>query len=442
VTHPLPVVAIVGRPNVGKSTLFNRILGEPRAIVEDEPGVTRDRNIARAEWAGRHFYLVDTGGLDTDSAEPITAAVRTQVYAAIAEADVLVFLVDGRTGATPLDAGIADLLRRSGRPVLLLVNKLDRLPNELGHHDFWALGLGRPVPVSAASGRGSGDALDALVALLPAAPGAEPEQGVIQVAVIGKPNVGKSSFINRLLGEDRLLVRPEAGTTRDAIDTPMRHAGRILVFVDTAGLRRQSRIDASLEYYSSLRTQRAIDRADVCVLLVDATEPVHAQDLRIAGRAADAGAALVIVANKWDLVEKETMTATRYEEEFKSRAPSLRWVPVIFTSALTGRRVHATLELVLQVAAERERRVPTPEVNEAIHTLAERQAPPHFQGREVKLLYATQARAKPPSFVIFTNRPKGITAGYARYLENGFRERWGFRGTPLRFRFRGRKERE
>ncbi|MGH7483682.1 MAG: ribosome biogenesis GTPase Der [Longimicrobiales bacterium] len=435
---PLPTVAIIGRPNVGKSTLFNRILGEPRAIVEDEPGVTRDRNIARADWAGHGFYLVDTGGLDTGSDTPLGRAVQRQVLTAIDEADVLVLVVDGRTGPHPLDQRIAELVRRADRPVLLVVNKLDRLPSELGQHDFWALGIGEPLPLSAISGKGSGDVLDAIVARFPSAPAVAEGEDAVEVAVIGKPNVGKSSFINRLLGEERLVVGDEAGTTRDAIDTPLTYHARRLVFVDTAGLRRQSRIGRGLEFYSVLRTQRSVERADVCVLLVDATEPVHAQDLKIASRAWDAGAGLIMVANKWDLVEKETMTSARFEKSLHERAPFLKWTPIIFTSALTGQRVHATLDLILEVDAARHTRIATNEVTEAVRELAERQPPPHVQGRQVKFYYATQASEAPPSFIVFTNHPQGVTETYTRYLHNGFRARWGFTGSPIRFRFRGR----
>ncbi len=438
--RPLPAVAVVGRPNVGKSTFFNRVLGERRAIVEDVPGVTRDRNFARAEWAGRHFYIIDTGGLETEGDEPMTAAIRRQVMAAIEESDVIVFMVDGRDGPQPLDHRVADVLRRSGRPVILVVNKMDRLPAELGHHDFWELGLGEPLPVSAISGKGSGDVLDAIVARLPEAPEVA-EDEALHVAVVGKPNVGKSSFINRLLGEDRLVVSEVAGTTRDAVDTPLRYHGRTLVFVDTAGLRRRPRIEPGLEYYSALRTERAIERADVCLLLVDATEPVHVQDLKIAERVWQAGCGLIIAVNKWDLVQKTDKTATAYENHLRERAPWLRWAPVIFTSALTGQRVQKTLDLVLEVAAERSRRIATHEVNEVLRELVERQPPPHYRGQPIKLLYATQAATAPPTFVIFTNYPKAVPDHYARYLYNGFRERWGFVGVPLRLRFRGRKER-
>lgn len=436
----LPTVAIVGRPNVGKSTFFNRVLGQRRAIVEDVPGVTRDRNFAVAEWAGHRFFLVDTGGLEMDVTEELTSAVRRQVDAAIAEADVLLLVVDGRTGPHPVDFRVAELLRRTSLPVVLAVNKMDRWPEDVTHLDFWELGLGEPLPVSSVSGKGTGDLLDVVVARLPAAPAGEELPGALSVAVVGKPNVGKSSFINRLLGEERLVVSQEAGTTRDSIDTPLRYHGRELIFVDTAGLRRQARIEPGLEYYSALRTERAIERADVCVLLIDATEPVHVQDLRIAEKAWSAGCGLILVANKWDLVEKDTMTAPNFEKALREKAPSLRWVPIVFSSALTGQRVQRVLDLVIQVADERARRVSTHEVNEVVRELARRQPPPHYRGMPVRLLYATQAETAPPTFVLFANHPKAIPEHYLRYLRNGFRERWGFLGTPLRLRLRARRE--
>lgn len=439
-TRGLPTVAIVGRPNVGKSTFFNRVLGQRRAIVEDVPGVTRDRNFAAAEWAGRRFFLVDTGGLELDGTEELARAVRRQILAAIAEADLLVFVVDGRVGPHPIDLRVAELLRTTNRAVVLAVNKMDRLPDDTAHHEFWELGLGEPIPVSSMSGKGSGDLLDAIVAHLPPAPAQDDEAGALFIAVVGKPNVGKSSFINRLLGEERLVVSREAGTTRDSIDTRLRYHGRDLVFVDTAGLRRQSRIERGLEYYSALRSERSIERADVCILLIDATEPVHTQDLRIAEKAWSRGCALIIAANKWDRVGKDTMTAARFEQALRHKAPSLRWVPIVFTSALTGQRVHRTLDLVLQVAAERTRRLPTHTVNEAVQELAARQPPPHFRGMHVRLLYATQAQTAPPTFVLFASQPRGLPEHYLRYLRNGFRERWGFLGTPIRLRLRGRKE--
>jgi GTP-binding protein len=440
VRRELPAVAVIGRPNVGKSTFFNRVLGERLAIVEDMPGVTRDRNFARADWTGHHFYLIDTGGIEPESEEPMAVAVRRQVEAAIEEADVLVFVVDGKAGLHPLDERVAEMLRKTRLPIVLVVNKMDRLPEDLGHHDFWALGLGEPIPVSAMSGKGSGEVLDAIVAHLPETPPELAEDQALYVAVVGKPNVGKSSFINRLLGEERMVVSDVAGTTRDSIDTPLRYHGRTLVFIDTAGLRRQARIDESVEFYSTLRTERAIERADVCLLLIDSTEPLHNQDLRIAEKALEAGCGLVVVANKWDLIEKDDKTASAYERHLRESARALRWVPILFTSALTGQRVQRALDLVLEVAAERARRIPTREVYEVVQELAERQPPPHFRGQQVKFLYATQATVAPPTFVVFTNFPKGVPEHYIRYLDNSFRERWGFSGVPLRIRIRGRRE--
>lgn len=439
--HDLPAIAVVGRPNVGKSTFFNRVIGERLAIVEDMPGVTRDRHFSRAEWAGRHFYLIDTGGLETDTDEPMAAAIRQQVHAAIEEADVLVFLVDGKTGPNPVDYRIAELVRKSQRPAVLVVNKVDRLPEDVSYLDFWSLGVGEPLPVSAISGKGSGDVLDAIVAALPEAGPTEQEEA-LRVSVIGKPNVGKSSYVNKLLGVERMVVSDVAGTTRDSIDTPLRYHGRTLVFVDTAGLRRQARIEPGLEYYTTLRTERAIERADVCLLLIDATEEIHVQDLKVAEKAWEAGCGLIVVANKWDLVEKDEKTAPAFERKLRERATFLRWVPVVFTSALTGQRVQRTLDLVLQVAEERGRRIATHEVNDVIRALVARQPPPHFRGAPVKLLYATQVEVAPPTFTIFANYPKEVPDNYIRYLLNGFRDAWGFAGVPIRIRFKARREEE
>ena len=440
----LPVVAVVGRPNVGKSTFFNRVLGKRIAIVEDRPGVTRDRNFSRAEWQGRAFYVVDTGGMVEGSDEPMDRLIRTQVETAIKEADVVVQMVDGKAGPHPLDYRIAQRLRRSGRPTVLLVNKIDNLGSDAatGHHEFWEMGLGEPFPVSSASGKGSGDVLDAIVDHLPESPPDEEGDDTLRVAVIGKPNVGKSSFVNRLLGEDRLVVSETAGTTRDSIDTPFRYHGREMVFVDTAGLRRQARIDERVEYYSALRTEDAIERADVCVLLMDATEPMHHQDIRIAERAWKAGCGLIVVANKWDLVEKETMTAPRFEKSLSDRVPFFQWVPVLFTSALSGQRVRNVLPLILEVAEERARRIPTHEVNEVLGDLVRRVRPPHSGGREVRFYYGTQVANSPPEFVLWSNLPEAVTDAYQRYLHNGFRRAWTFRGVPLRIRLRHRRGEE
>lgn len=438
--HGLPAVAVVGRPNVGKSTFFNRVLGERRAIVEDQPGVTRDRNFGRAQWAGRSFFLIDTGGLEPESDEPMQAAIRRQVEAAIGEADVIVFLVDGQTGPHPVDHQIADMLRKVDTPVLLVVNKMDRWPQDLSHHEFWELGLGEPLPVSSLVGKGSGDLLDRVVEMLPPLEEEDEDDETLYVAVIGKPNVGKSSFVNRLLGEERMVVSEVAGTTRDSIDTPMRYHGRDIVFVDTAGLRRQSRIERGIEYFSALRTERAVERADVCLLLMDATEPVHVQDLKVAEKAWRSGCGLIILANKWDLVPKDTMTSVEWARALRKRAPQLANVPIIFTSALTGQRVQKVLDLVLQVASERSRRIPTHDVVELIRQLAQRQPPPHYRGMPVKVLFATQVAVKPPTFVLFVNHPKALTPAWLRYIMRGIREAWGFIGSPVRLRVRGRRE--
>ena len=434
-------MAVVGRPNVGKSTFFNRVLGERVAIVEDSPGVTRDRNFARAEWAGRQFFVVDTGGMVEHSDEPMDQLIRRQVLTAIDEADVVVQLVDGKAGPHPLDSEVAEYLRRTHRPAVLVVNKVDNLgsPGALAHHEFWELGLGEPLPMSGLSGKGSGDVLDAITALLPDA-GEEEADTALRVAVIGKPNVGKSSFVNRLLGEERLVVSEVAGTTRDAIDTPMQFHGHTLVFVDTAGLRRQARIDPGVEFYSSIRTERAIDRADVCLLMIDATEGVAVQDLKIAEKAWEAGCGLIIVANKWDLVEKETMTAPNFEKELRQRAPFLQWVPVVFTSTVTGQRVNRVLPMILEVEEQRHRRIPTHEVNEVMRDLVARTRPPSHGGHPVKFLYGTQVSVRPPNFVLFSNMPEAVAESYVRYLHNGFRQAWGFVGVPLRITLRRRRE--
>jgi GTP-binding protein len=320
--------------------------------------------------------------------------------------------------------------------VILVVNKLDNLPADQSHLDFWTLGMGEPHPLSAISGKGSGDLLDAIAAEFPEAEEREQEEGTIRVAVVGKPNVGKSSFVNRLFGEERVVVSEIAGTTRDPVDTPMLYHGKTLIFVDTAGLRRQSRITDSLEYYSSLRAARVVQEADVCLVLVDATEELATQDLRVAEQAWEAGAGLILVVNKWDLVEKETQTAPAREKAMRQKAPFLQWVPILFASALTGQRIRKTLDLVLEVQEERYRRIETHEVNEALERLVQHQPPPHSRGRQVKLRYGTQVSVAPPTFVVFSNLPKEIPAHYIRYVHNSLRGRWGFIGTPIRIRFR------
>jgi len=430
-----PTVAIVGRPNVGKSTLFNRLVGGRPAIVSEQAGTTRDRHFGDAEWNGRSFFLVDTGGLLPDSSEPMDKAIRRQVELALEEADLILMVVDGREGPHPVDQAVAEQLRRRRKPVLLVVNKLDDLPRSTGQYLFYELGLGEPHPVSAQVGKSSGDLLDAIVAQLP--PEAEGEHDpAIAVAIVGRPNAGKSSIANRLLGQDRFVVSPVAGTTRDATDSHLRYHDRTFRFIDTAGLRRRARVAEDLEFYSTLRTERAIESAEVCILVVDATLGLHNQDLRIATQAWDRGCGLIIAVNKWDLVEeKDANTARRGQEALVAKAPFLAHVPFVYVSSLTGQRVRKLLDLVIEVAEARSRRVPTAEVNRVLAALVERSNPPQQLGEPIKLLYAAQVGTEPPGFAIVTNRPEDVPESYQRYLLNGFRAAWGFTGAPVRLKF-------
>ncbi len=436
-----PTVAIIGRPNVGKSTLFNRLVGGRPAIVSAEAGTTRDRHFGDAEWAGRAFFLVDTGGLVPDSNEPMDKAIRRQVDLALDEADLVLFVVDGREGPNPVDRAVAEQLRRRRKPVLLVVNKLDDLPHSTGQHLFHDLGLGEPLAVSAQVGKSSGDLLDAVVANLP--PAGEGEHAeAISVAIVGRPNAGKSSLANKLLGEDRFVVSPVAGTTRDATDSYLRYHDRTFRFVDTAGLRRRAKVAEDLEFYSTLRTQRAIERSQVCILVVDATIGLHNQDLRIATEAWDRGSGLIVAVNKWDLVEeKDANTARRGQEALVAKAPFLAHVPFIYVSSLSGQRVRKILDLILEVAEARSRRVPTAEVNRVLAGLIEKSNPPQKLGEPIKLLYASQIGTEPPGFAIVTNRPDDVPESYQRYLLNGFRGAWQFTGAPVRLKFTQRGSR-
>ena len=428
-----PVVALVGRPNVGKSALFNRIVGHDTAIVSEEAGTTRDRHFARAEWQGRDFFLVDTGGITDDERKPLDAAIRHQVEQAIDEADLLLLVVDAQGGLHPIDRRVADILREAEKPFLVVVNKVDN-PADPSWYEFFELGAGDPVPVSAVNGKQSGDLLDLVVSRIPET--ADERTDALRVAVIGRPNVGKSSFVNRLLGEERLVVSEDAGTTRDAIDASLRYHGRELVFVDTAGLRRQSKVNEGIEFYSGLRTRRAIERADLCILMIDATEKLNNQDLKIAALAWEAGRGLIVVVNKWDLYEKDDKSAPHFEKECREKAPYLAFVPFLFTSAKTGLRVNKVLDVILDVAAERTKRITTSEVNNRLEELVARLQPPQASGREVKLMYATQVDVAPPTFAVFGNHPDLVQEHYVRYLHNGFRESWGFRGNPVRILLR------
>jgi GTP-binding protein len=433
----IPVVALVGRPNVGKSALFNRLVGGDTAIVSEEAGTTRDRHFARAEWSGRSFWLVDTGGLTEDPSIPIDVEIRRQVMQAVEEADLLLLVVDAIAGLHPQDERVVDLLRGTGKPWILVANKVDD-PGTADFYEFYRLGAGDPAPVSARNGKGSGDLLDEVVARFPEGRPEVPD--ALHVAVIGRPNVGKSSLVNRLLGEDRLVVAAEAGTTRDAIDTPMQYHGRTLVFIDTAGLRRQARVKQDIEFYSSLRTRRAIERADICLLVIDASaeEGIENQDLKIATMAWERGAGLIVIANKWDLVEKDDKSAARFMKASHEKAPYLRFVPFLFTSAITGQRVTRVFEQLVEVDTERQKRISTSQVNACLEELVARLQPPQAAGREVKLLYATQVQVAPPTIAVFGNHPDLVQEHYVRYLHNGFREAWKFTGNPLRVVMRRR----
>jgi GTP-binding protein len=397
--------------------------------VSEEAGTTRDRHFAEADWNGRSFWLVDTGGVSDDPHAPMNLEIRKQVDQAIAEADLLLLVVDSKAGVHPVDARVVEILRDAQKPWLLVANKADD-PRDTDFYEFYRLGAGDPIPVSAINGKNSGDLLDIIVDRIPEAP--VEENDALRVAVVGRPNVGKSSFVNRLLGEERLVVSEVAGTTRDAIDTPMRYHERTIVFIDTAGLRRQSRVEDGVEFYSSLRTRRAIERADICLLLVDAIDGIQNQDLKIANLAWEAGRGLIVIVNKWDLKEKDDKTSARFQKDACEKAPFLNFVPFLFTSALTGQRVTRVLDLLMEVDAERSKRITTSQVNDTLQALIARRQPPQAAGREVKLMYATQVEVAPPTIAVFGNHPESLAEHYVRYLHNGFREAWGFTGNPLR----------
>jgi GTP-binding protein len=384
---------------------------------------------------------VDTGGLVPGAGDALSRAIRAQVEAALAESDVLLFVVDVEAGPHPVDFEIARYLRAvGGGPVLLVANKADRLPDDSRHLAFYELGLGDPFPVSAAVGKNTGDLLDRLTEMLPVSR-ADADEAAVRVAVVGRPNVGKSSLVNGLLGHERMVVAAEPGTTRDAVDTPVEHGGRRLVFIDTAGLRKRSKVQDDVEFYATLRTARAIERADVCVLVVDAQDGMHAQDLKIIGDAWERGAGVIVAVNKWDLVEeKETNTAIRGQRELEARAPFLKFIPFLYVSAKTGQRVSKLFDVILTVSDERQKRVPTAEVNRVLERLVSRQQPPQPVGESVRLLYASQIGTGPPRFAIVANRPDAIPDSYTRYLVNGFREAWAFTGAPLTVKFRRKRQ--
>ena len=429
-----PIVAIVGRPNVGKSTLFNKLIGERRSIVEDTPGVTRDRIYADAEWNGKKFMLIDTGGIEPKSDDTILKQMRNQAEIAIATADVIVFMCDVRAGLVADDRDIAIMLKKSGKPIIPLVNKIDGvgdLPFEF--YEFYELGFERePIAISSLHGTGSGDLLDAVLEECDFGEGDEDDEGVINVAVIGKPNAGKSSIINRMCGEERLIVSDIAGTTRDAVDTRIENAHGVYNFIDTAGIRRQSKVEDRIEKFSVIRANMAVERADVCLIMVDALDGVTEQDERIAGIAHEAGKACIIVINKWDTVKKDNSTTNTYTKEIRTKLAYMPYAPIIYVSALTGQRVAAIYELINKVYAESRRRISTGTLNDLLNDATTRVQPPSDKGRRLKIYYMTQTSVAPPTFVIFCNSEELFHFSYRRYIENCLRDAFGFEGTPVR----------
>ncbi|ARA93564.1 MAG: ribosome biogenesis GTPase Der [Bacteroidetes bacterium] len=434
----MPLVAIVGRPNVGKSTLFNRLTESRTSIVHDEPGVTRDRLYGTALWSGHTFDVVDTGGYVPHSADRFEAAIREQVEIALDEADVILFVVDVTTGVTDIDQEMAALLRKAERPVMVVANKADNEQRRWEASEFYQLGLEPLFPVSAINGSGTGDLLDAVVAALPPQPAPPAPDDRLRIAIIGRPNVGKSSLTNQLLGEERSIVTEISGTTRDAIHATVKYHGQEIVLVDTAGLRKRRRVTENVEFYSALRTERAIRECDVAVLLLDATQGLEQQDIRVLKQAEAMKKGLCIAVNKWDLVEKDTHTARAYEQRIKERLKTLDYVPVLFISALTRQRIHRVLDTALAMAEERRKRVPTSRLNEVLLAAIARHHPPMYRNRPVKIKYAAQIRTAPPVFAFFTNQPRGIREPYQRFLENQIRRHFGFEGVPLTLVFKAK----
>lgn len=436
-----PVIAVVGRPNVGKSTFFNSLIGERLSIVDDKPGITRDRIFAEGEWRGRKFSLIDTGGIEPKTDDLILREMRRQAELAIDMADVIIFLVDLKTGMTADDADIAEMLRKSAKPVLVAVNKADQVGDmPADAYEFYNLGLGDIFPISAVHRLGLGELLDAAYDHFPSESEEDEEDDLVKVAVIGKPNAGKSSLVNKLLGEDRSIVSDIPGTTRDAIDSELICDDGRFLLIDTAGLRKKSRIDESVEKYSMIRSLGAIERADVCLILIDATEGVTEQDTKVAGYAHQAGKSCIIAVNKWDLVDKETGTLEDYQKQVRERFGFMQYAPIIFISALTGQRVHKLLALVNQVYEQGGRRLTTGMLNDLISEAVAMVPTPQDKGKHLKIYYATQVAVRPPQFVLFVNETKLMHFSYERYLENQFRKNFGFVGTPIWFMLRGKEK--
>ena len=438
-----PVVAIVGRPNVGKSTLFNALAGEKIAIVKDTPGVTRDRIYAEVSWLDKAFTLIDTGGIEPDSRDVIISQMREQAQIAIDTADVILFMTDVKQGLVDSDSKVADMLRRSHKPVILVVNKVDNYQKMMPDvYEFYNLGIGEPVPVSAAERIGIGDMLDKVIEHFPEGMGDEEEDDRPRIAIVGKPNVGKSSIINRLVGEDRVIVSDIAGTTRDAIDTNILHNGREYVFIDTAGLRRKNKIKEEIERYSIIRTVTAVERADVVLIVIDAVEGVTEQDAKIAGIAHERGKGVMIVVNKWDAIEKNDKTVREYEHQIRMILSFIPYAEIMYVSAKTGQRLPKLFDMIDMIIENQTLRVATGVLNEIMTEAVAMQQPPSDKGKRLKLYYITQVAVKPPTFVIFVNDKELMHFSYTRYLENKIREAFGFKGTSLKFFIRERKEKD
>lgn len=436
-----PIVAIVGRPNVGKSTLFNALAGEKISIVKDTPGITRDRIYADVTWLDKYFTMIDTGGIEPESKDIILSQMREQAEIAIETADVIVFMVDVKQGLVDADSKVADMLRRSGKPIILAVNKVDSFEKfEADVYEFYNLGIGDPFPISSSNRLGLGEVLDEIIRHFPEETPEEEEDERPKIAIVGKPNVGKSSIVNKLLGENRVIVSDIAGTTRDAVDTPVMHDGREYVFIDTAGLRRKKNVKEQLEHYMIIRTVSAVERADVVIIVIDAVEEITEQEAKIAGIAHEAGKAVIIAVNKWDAVEKDDKTIYRFTEKVREVLAYMPYAEIIFISALTGQRLTKLFDLIDMVIENHALRVGTGVLNEIMSEAVALQQPPTDKGKRLKLFYITQVAVKPPTFVIFVNDKELMHFSYTRYIENRIRDAFGFRGTPLRFIIRERKE--
>ncbi len=438
-----PIVAVVGRPNVGKSTLFNALAGENISIVKDTPGVTRDRIYADVTWLNYTFTMIDTGGIEPESKDVILSQMREQALIAIDTADVIIFLTDVRQGLVDADAKVADMLRKSGRPVVLAVNKVDHFAKQsMDIYEFYNLGIGEPIPISAAGKQGLGELLDQVTENFPEMGETEEEDQIPKIAIVGKPNVGKSSIINKLLGQNRVIVSDIAGTTRDAIDTLVRWDGRDYIFIDTAGLRRKSRIKEELERYSIIRTVSAVERADVVVVVIDAVEGITEQDAKIAGIAHDRGKGILVAVNKWDAIEKNDKTVNEYSARIRNTLSFMPYAEILFISAQTGQRLPRLFDTIDMVLENQSLRIATGVLNEILTEAVALQQPPSDKGRRLKIYYMTEVAVKPPTFVIFVNEKKLMHFSYLRYLENRIRESFGFRGTALKFIVRERREKE